>query len=81
MNELEFGKTYYPRKSKLSISENLVQGQGWQAQRLADKIVFEFIAARHGGGVDSYDITEFEFSALKCGDLSAEDLIRKYDRS
>lgn len=79
MTELEFGKTYYPPKQTIEVTENSVRGTGWQAERVDNNIIFEFLAARHGAGVDRYNITEAEFACLKSGTLSADDLIKRYD--
>ncbi|WP_429092601.1 hypothetical protein [Aeromonas veronii] len=80
MSKLEFGKTYYPPKQGVEISDNLVSGNGWKAERVESVITLEFLAARHGGGVDRYNITEVEFEELKKrGGEYIDALIRKYD--
>jgi hypothetical protein len=79
MVKLEFGKTYFPPTQTLVVSDDLVRGSGWQAERVGEEFVFEFLAARHGGGVDRHNITADEFTRLKQGTLSADDLISKYD--
>lgn len=80
MSKLEIGKMYYPPKEEITVSENLVRGPGWKVEKKGDAFVFEFLAARHGGGTDAYEITEKEFSDLKAGYLHFEDLMIKYDQ-
>ncbi|QPO11990.1 hypothetical protein IT893_00170 [Thalassospira sp. A40-3] len=79
MSESEFGKTYYPPKPEVIVTDNLVKGPGWKVERLGAEFIFEFLAARHGGGVDRYKVTAEEFEELKLGRLSFEDLLKKYD--
>lgn len=79
MAQIEFGKTYYPPKRELIVTDNSVKGPGWKVERLGEEFIFEFLAARHGGGVDRYKVTAEEFEELKLGRLSFEELLRKYD--
>jgi hypothetical protein len=77
--KLEVGKTYYPSEQEITITTNLVCGNGWQVEQIGNKFVFEFLASRHGGGVDKHEITAKEFEMLKQGNISFEDLLKKYD--
>ncbi|AJD51758.1 MULTISPECIES: hypothetical protein [Thalassospira] len=79
MSKLEFGKTYYPPKPEITVTDNLVKGPGWKVERFGTEFIFEFLAARHGGGVDRYKVTAEEFEELKLGRLSFEELLKKYD--
>ncbi|WP_409524703.1 hypothetical protein [Nitrincola sp. MINF-07-Sa-05] len=79
-SKLEMGKTYYPKKQHLDVSDTLVRGAGWKAEKLADRYFFEFLAARHGGGVDRYELTKDEFDMVRDGKLSFDDLILMTDR-
>lgn len=81
MSELEYGKTYHPRNHALEISENIVRGSWWKVEREEIGIVLEFLAARHGGGVERFSIDENEFISLKNDLLSVDDLIKKYDKN
>ncbi len=79
-DELIFGKTYHPSKSKTVVEDDRVTGPDWKVFREGKKYLFEFLAARHGGGTDSHVITEDEFKATKTGEMTFQDLLRKYDR-
>ncbi len=79
MPKLEIGKTYYPPKHETIVTASLVKGDGWQVEKIGGEFIFEFLAARHGGGVDRYSITSDEFEAVKLGKLSYQDLLKKYD--
>lgn len=79
--KFEIGKTYYPRHRGISVSSNKILGPGWLIRRDGGDIIFEFMAARQGGGEESYLITEEDFEATKAGKMTFEDLLKKYDRS
>jgi hypothetical protein len=61
-------------------TDDLFQEPTWEVRREGSKYLFEFLAARQGGGTDSHEITQEEFEAVKAEDMSFEDLLRKYDR-
>lgn len=79
MSDLKIGETYYPKKRDLLITENLVRGPDWEVERIGDVYTLEFLAARHGSGVDKYNITKEEFQAVKARTLDGSDLVTKYD--
>jgi len=58
---------------------DLWREQGWEVRQEGDAFYFEFLAARHGGGTDTYKITKEEFEEVKAGNKVYDDLIRKYD--
>ena len=76
---LEPGKTYYPPKQKITVTEDQVKGSWWSVWKETGQYKFEFLASRHGGGTDTHIITREEFDAVKAGSLTVEDLIKKYD--
>lgn len=80
MAELEIGKTYYPPKQEVTFSDNLIRGPGWRVEKRGNAFILEFLAARHGGGTDTYEIKEEEFNNLRGGHLSFDDLMMKYDQ-
>lgn len=79
--KLEIGKTYYPKEQKMESSEECVRGAWWRVEKLLDGYVFEFLAARHGGGVDKYAISQAEFEKVKDGEWSVDDLLAITDRN
>lgn len=79
--KLEVGKTYYPKKQQNAASDSVIRGQGWKVKKLTDRYIFEFLAARHGGGVDQYELTKEEFTKVQNGSLSFNDLIDLTDRN
>lgn len=79
MTKLEMGNIYYPTNQEVTVTENLVRGSGWQVERIGSAFVLEFLAARHGGGVDRHNITADEFELLKQKKLTFTVLLRKYD--
>lgn len=81
MSKLEIGKTYYPPKCETIVTDTLVKGDGWKVEKIGKEFIFEFLAARHGGGVDRYRITAEEFEEVKKGRLSYDDLIELTDRT
>lgn len=76
---LEPGKTYYPPKQEVTVTEDRVKGSWWSVWKEEDQYKFEFLASRQGGGTDTYIITQGEFDAVKAGSLTVEDLIKRYD--
>lgn len=77
--EIKIGVTVFPKPRELKISANCVTGPFWKAERVGTQVVLEFLASRHGGGTDRHEISEADFLALKEGQITGEDLIRKYD--
>ncbi|KIN75177.1 hypothetical protein Z945_5 [Sulfitobacter noctilucae] len=58
-------------------SHDLWQEEFWNVRRDSDGTCsFSFLAARQGGGTDTYEITEAEFEDVKAGKLTYADLIR-----
>lgn len=80
-SKLEIGKTYYPKKQKIEISESCVRGPGWKAELVSGRYEFEFLASRHGGGVDCYELTKEEFDKIKDGLLTFDNLLDLTDRN
>ncbi len=80
-SKLKMGETYYPSKKRNEISENYIRGPGWKVELVSGQYVFEFLASRHGGGVDCYALTEDEFNQVKSDNLSFEDLLNLTDRN
>lgn len=78
MAELRIGETFYPKKQDLLVTESLVRGPDWEIERIGDDYTLEFLAARHGGGVDKYTITKEEFEAVKDRTLEGSELVTKY---
>ena len=79
--KLEIGKTYYPPKKKIEITEFCVRGPGWKVELISGQYEFEFLASRHGGGVDCYELTEVEFNQVKNRALTFDDLLKLTDRN
>lgn len=79
MTKLEVEKTCYPPSQEVTITDSLVRGSGWQVEKIGNVFVFEFLAARHSGGVDRHNIKADEFELLKQKKLTFTDLLEKYD--
>ncbi|NIZ03540.1 hypothetical protein [Thalassospira lucentensis] len=79
--KLQFGKTYVPKKQDIIISDDLISGNGWRVLKLGKKYIFEFLAARHGGGVDQYELSSEEFENVRIGKLSFDELMDLTDRN
>ena len=77
--KLVAGKKYFPKTNSVSTGNDFIKGRTWKIQKKDNKFIFEFLAARHGGGTDQHEITEHEFEAVKDGRLNFEDLLIKYD--
>jgi hypothetical protein len=81
MTNLEVGKTYYPPSQEVTITDNLVCGSGWQVEKIGSVFLFEFLAARHGGGVERHNIAADEFELMKQKKLTFADVLKKYDKT
>lgn len=80
-SELEIGKTYYPKKQEVIVTDEKISGPGWKVENSTGCYVFEFLASRHGGGVDRYELSEEEFYQVKRGELTFDDLLELTDRN
>lgn len=58
---------------------DLIRGAFWEVRREGERYFLEFIAARHGGGLDLHEITRDEFDAMQDGRIGHEDLLRAYN--
>ena len=78
----KIGKKYYPQGRPIIHTEKLWQEKNWEVRQETDgKCFFEFLVARHGGGTDTYEITEDEFDNVKNGILTFENLIKLTDHN
>lgn len=59
---------------------DLFQERTWSVRREEERYLFEFWAARQGGGTDIYEISKEDFDGVLSGKLVLEDLARKYCR-
>ena len=78
-NKLIAGKKYFPKPSSVLVGDGFVKGPTWKIYKENDKHIFEFLAARHGGGTDRYEVSQYEFEAVRKGDMKIEVLLRRYD--
>jgi hypothetical protein len=76
----KIGDKYYPQGRPIVHTDKLWQEKTWEVRQSNDgRCFFEFLAARHGGGTDTYQITADEFECVKDGRLGFDDLIRLTD--
>lgn len=79
---IKVGNTHYPKGRPVIHADTLWQEKTWAAYISKDgRCYFEFLAARHGGGTDTYEISNDEFNKIKSGELTYDDLIRLTDQS
>jgi hypothetical protein len=76
----KIGDVYYPMGRPRLRTDDLFQEPTWEVRREGSRYLFEFLAARQGGGTDTHEITQEEFEAVKAEQMLFEDLLRKYDR-
>ena len=81
MGKLIAGKKYFPKPFSVTLGKDDIKGSTWTITKKDGKCTLEFIAARHGVGTDSYEISQCDYDAVRDGELSFEDLVRKYDLS
>ena len=74
----EVGKKYYPKLREFQETNTAVGGADWSIQLIEHEWVYEFTAARHGGGIEQYIVTEQDFLDVKSGRASHMDVNHKY---
>lgn len=51
---------------------------GWSIHVKGERFEVQYIAARHGGGVESFSISKCDFEAARKGDVGLQELYEKY---